>query len=334
MATFRAALQRLRTSGSTSSDLEVPSIETSVGTGFGIARVAIGRDNAARLLLPVSKSERPIEIEKMDALQVSISKFNLSGAPCQFIELICRKGDLESVFAELSEEILRRVEEGETPASASTATINEFKSLLESDGASSKVTLAEAQGLVAELLQLKRLARHSPDAIKLWLGPTGDRNDFRGGQIAIEVKSSSRASNPVLISSIDQLQTPEDGQLFLVRYTLDRNDADGLTVASLYQDLISMGVSALPLRQRLAEIGYSDTTEVDWNRFGFNPQGAHMFKVTTGFPCLNPGAFVGGQVPMGIGCIKYEINLGCASDFELGGSEIAELEAQICQTVL
>jgi putative PD-(D/E)XK family protein DUF4420 len=333
MTAFRTLLHRLRTDGSTNSDLEVPSIETSVHTGFGVARVAIGKDNAARLLLPVSRSERPIEIEKMDSLQVSISKFNISDTAGQFIELVCRQSDLETVFAELAEEILRRVEQGETPASASVATISEFKSLLDSDGVRSKATLAEVQGLLAELLHLKRLTRYSTEAVKLWLGPTGDRNDFRGGDIAIEVKSSSRASNPVLISSIDQLELPEGDQLFLARYILDRNDAGGLTIARLYHDLISTGVNSRILAQRLAEIGYDETTEIQWNRFGFNPQGTHIFRVTNGFPCLNSSAFVGGRIPSGIQSIKYEIDLGCASDFQLDDSEISKVEAAICRSI-
>lgn len=334
MATsVRALLRRLRDGGHTNSDLEVPSIETDVSTGYGNARVAVGRDGAARLLLPVSNSERPLDVDRMEALQVTITSFNSADGQAKFIELVCRARDLEPVFAELSEEILRRVGSGEANSVACRQTIADFKSLLHVDEQGRGVTLQMARGLVGELLQLRRLCVISPEAIHLWLGPMGDRHDFRGGDISLEMKTSTRASSSIVISSIEQLESPESGELYLARQVLDRNDRGGLTVSALRNEIIAMGVDRELLDERLAAVGYGKSNTDLWNQFGFVTQGYHVFKVERGFPRLTAGDFAENKVPAGVHSIKYEIDLGTASEFQLDDEGIQKMERQLCQNL-
>lgn len=89
--------------------LEVPSLPLEITTAAGPIRMAVGSHGEARLLIPLGKGARLPSIEPGPALGVGLSTFTHRGRATTYLDLVCLSAELESVFAELVHELLRRI---------------------------------------------------------------------------------------------------------------------------------------------------------------------------------------------------------------------------------
>jgi hypothetical protein len=282
----------------------------------------------ARLLLPVSASERTPRIPETPTLQVRDAIYTLEGVSGRFIDLTCLVRDLECVFAEVATEIISRIGDGHSAINACVSTLSEFRLLLVPR--SSLVAPTVVTGLVGELLLLNDLLDKSADACSLWRGPLGERHDFRGGKLAIEVKTTSRAGNQVVpISAIDQLLEPMHGELCLVHYTLEPAAGAQFNVASLFRRAIERVVEPLILRDLLDRLGCSDPLSDAWNANSYELQDSRSYRVAEGFPRIVPGSFIGGGMQSGVAELTYSTDLAGADQWRLTEQESFEFKKKM-----
>lgn len=307
----------LKNSGKGDGFLEVPSIDSGVETGFGTARYAIGVQGQPRLLVPVGGIDSAKGLSSTSKLIVTSSIFKVFGKGTFFIDIQSQDRALDVVFAELAEEILRRIKEGTPPLRAIIQSIEDFRELLKL-GPPEEISDNQIFGLIGELEVLRKLSAYSNGAVGIWTGPYGQRHDFRQGIHALEVKSSSRSSaSKVTIHGIDQLAPPDGGTLHLVHIRVERAEQGKISVGSLFESIICLGANDKLLRECLAEIGCSDPYAEAWNRLHFELEGIRVYLVSDGFPRIVDSSFLAGSLQTGVSALEYEIDLDNATQFEL-----------------
>jgi len=297
---------------------EVPTISTDVDSGFGAVRLAVGERGQPRLLLPLHASEPFPRGFDTTGLVLLDTVLTLEGGRRRFLDLACILDELDSVFAEVATEILRRISSGKGCVVACTTAISDFSALLKSD-ADEAVTPEKITGLVGELSLLRALIEVSSDAWENWQGVDADRHDFRNGSNSIEVKTSTRVGSPlVTISSHDQLFEPAGGSLFLQHYCLEKVAGGSITVESLATAILALASSPQKFRDKLAAVGCAHPAAPAWNSVRFEQQSMAIYRVTAGFPCITQASFPNGALPIGIDKVRYRLDLSAAAPFRLG----------------
>lgn len=309
--------KRLKETGSGDGVIEVPSIDSGIATGFGTARYAIGAQGQPRLLVPVGGRAAVRGLTSTSKLLVTTSNYNVSSKGTLFIDIMCLDRALDMVFAELAEEILRRIKEGFSPFKAVTASIDDFRELLK-EKAREEIPDNKVQGLVGELEVMRRLVIHNRIATETWTGPFELRHDFRRGIHALEVKTSGRSDTTrVSIHGIDQLAPPIGGTLHLAHVRLEQVKNGQLSVGSVFDGLLRSGADRGTLEKGLEALGCSDPHGEEWNRLSFDLEGLKVYRVSEGFPRITGSSFAGGFLPGGISALEYQIDLSHAKTFEL-----------------
>ena len=144
----------------------------------------------------------------------------------------------------------------------------------------------------------------------MWLGPSGFQHDFRSGCLGIEVKGTLvREGRIIPISSVLQLEEPPGGELFLYHYRFEQQ-ADGLTLPRLVEQILEMGVEHDKFKELLSEVGYRDELAEAYRDRAFRMVERRMYAVAgDGFPRIIPASFNGEVVPAGTTRITYSIDL-------------------------
>lgn len=318
----------LRQGGHTAGAVEIPSSVSGVSADAGPVRFALGSRGEGRLLLPISGSERVPRIPETPTLKISDEIYSFGSDSWRFLDLTCLAPELDGVFGEVADEIVKRIASGDGALKACVATLGEFRMLLVPK--QSKVGKQEIIGLVGELLLLSELLELDPDACSLWRGPLGERHDFRAGKLSIEVKTSSRAANEVMhVTSIDQLLEPSGGELCLVRYTLEESSSGDISVGSIFSVLSGKVSDPMQLRNLLARLDCPDPRSDDWNSSSFNLEEIRSYSITDEFPRLVPKSLVTGGLPAGVGCVEYEVDLAAARHAMMSSEDRQEYQRRM-----
>lgn len=312
---------RLRDSSEGDGVLEIPSLSTSVESGYGLVRFALGPQGQPRLLVPCGPGVNLGAGPSNGKLTLTISKLLVEGKNVPFIDVMCLARSLDSAFAEISDEIVYRLSQGESPNLAVEGTISDFRSLL-NDIEKKDISEHQILGLIGELLILRELASISASAVDVWRGPFEQRHDFRRKEKAIEVKTSARADSTLIsISSIEQLAEPAGGSLTLAHVKAEQSEAGRLSVGRLAAEIVSLGADSSSLVRALAAMGCDEPDSTAWNRITFELEGMELYRVQNGFPRIISKQFPGGKLPDGIQAISYTVDLQAAKPFLLSGSE-------------
>lgn len=319
----------------TSADLGIPSFPLGVATRAGSARLALGSEDGARLLLPLAAGEPFPRIAEARGLTLTDSVFMLEGRPRRFIDLVCKSFDLEEVFRDLVVEILRRISTKETAAQAVEGSINDFRSLL-LGSRTQNIPVESAVGILGELVLLERLLKLDGGAWKAWTGPLNGRHDFRAGPHAIEVKTSIRAQRKsVQISAVDQLAEPLGGTLTLVHQVFEEDAGGVLTVPILASKILKRSSDPEAVTDLLDSAGYEAGSDKQWDQFRFSALQEDAYRVGPGFPRLVPSDFQSGELPAGVSHFRYTVDLSAASQFVLRTEDfnenLARLVSCLCQ---
>jgi hypothetical protein len=298
----------------TAEALEVSSL--TVDTGHGPAAVAISPLGHVQLLLPVAPGERRPVIDVPPALEIGATSLTEGDSRRAYIVVTCVESVHDRGFADLVEAVLTRIRAGAPAKDALATSIRDLGALFSRVSAAA-IDDRVIRGLVAELIVLRRLAARHAGAPALWFGPIPERHDFRGGPHAIEVKSTSRKTGRVTISSADQLDPPAGGTLQLWRVALERTQRGAAHVAGLVSDIEALTGSSRELRDGLAALGCSDPHVTEWNRLSFNCEAIDAWAVEPGFPRIVPSMFPGGVLPAGIQSLTYELDPAVAAAFQV-----------------
>lgn len=314
----------LRSGGVATSD-GLPVSTLNINTGHGPAALALDEQGRAQLLLPVAAGTRRPSLETPPALEVGAAMLTDGGQRRAYLVVTCLDPLLDRAFADLVEAVLTRIASGEPARDALVAAIRDLGALFarrEQAGVDDRII----RGLVAELIVLHRLAGRHPEAPALWFGPVPERHDFRGGSHAIEVKSASRKTGRVTISSADQMEAPVGGSLQLWRVALERTEG-GRTVSRLVHDIETLTGRSGILRDRLHALGCTDPDAPHWNGLSFNCEAIDAWAVGPGFPRIVPSSFTGGVIPVGIHTLTYELEPDVAAAFRVDEAGMDAMEA-------
>lgn len=315
----------IRATGKGDGILEVPSRPTTVSTGYGQVRIAIGPGGEPRLLVPIGRPAGGSAAVGSRNLLLARSSFRSDGRLEHFIDITLRNSRLTRVFTELVEEILKRLETGEGPETAVRGTIEDFRNLL-AQTPEDEVPITKLSGLIGELVVLEKLISMQPASLDGWTGPMGQRHDFRRRNIAIEVKTSLRSDAArVTIHGPEQLLPPSGGCLHLAHVRIEQVDGGALSVTKLHSALIEHGADELALDDRLAEMGCRDAQASEWNALSFTLEGIDVYAVGPGFPSITPESFPAGVLPTGVVAVNYEIDLSTARDHLLDRAQLDAL---------
>ena len=313
-----------------SSGLEIPTIPSGVTAAAGPVRFAIGQGGEPRVLLPLAEGEAMSAINGGLALSVSVSSFSHDGRILRFLDLVCRSADLETVFGEVVDEMLARIDGGNGCVDAARSTIEDFRSLLQRGG-SLEVDKRIIAGLVAELVVLNRLLERSSSAWKAWCGPAGNRHDFRTGDTSLEVKASLRPdTRTITINGLEQLEVPTEGTLHLFRIVLESVNGGAQCVSNLAHRAMSLASEPEKILDLIAAAGCNDVDAKQWNGHSFRIESEHLYDIRPGFPRLVMSMLISGVVPHGVRGVTYQVDLSAADSFLCQGSVMAELEEKLC----
>lgn len=316
---------QLRSGNAHESGLSIPTVASNVKTEIDFIRFALSSDNKPRLLLPVSANDTLPNFPDTAGILIIDSVYKLGGKSVRFIDVTCLMKDLESVFDDVVEEIIRRVENGETCSQSLLTTLKDFQALLigkKCPGLSDE----ELTGLMGEMVLLRDLLLLNSDAWSTWQGPLAKRHDFRSDLCTFEVKTTSRPSNyQISINSIDQLEIPTSGELYLVRIVMEYAPNSEMTFRSLLNEIKQHASQPDEIDKRLKLIGIDTSSNQEWDDISFKHESSFFYKVTDKFPRIIPESFKEGKLPIGITSLKYQIDLSLAHDSKLDNNEVADL---------
>lgn len=238
-----------------------------------------------------------------------------------WIRLVFLDRDLEEVFLRFCESVMAELVKGTSPADSLQVIMDRYRRLFEQNHET--VTLEKMRGLFAELVFLDKLLDAGVDAVRGWLGPTGETHDFVFGGNHFEVKSlRASGERSVQVSNIHQLDCPSGKELYLVGVRLfPGNETIGSMIEKIREKLTSKQCRQLEFL--LSKVNCTFPVNDDWNakRFSFDEPVAWF--VDKSFPRIVCGMLPGGIVPVGVSGVKYTVSL-----------EYAEANKKIISTVI
>lgn len=200
-------------------------------------------------------------------------------------------------------------EEGRDPSTAVISVIEDLRAATKTVAAD--LGPSEQIGLFGELWVLSNvlIPTLGAKACFLWGGPDGERHDFVGDRVHVEVKTTTRSEPKHEISRLDQLRVPREKRLLLVSVQLERSLAGDATLADQIDELMTKlgnhGRAIDALETNLKKIGWHDGLRQDGSLLRFTLRDVQVFEVAGGFPRL-PDDF---RPPPGVASIKYVIDV-------------------------
>ena len=178
------------------------------------------------------------------------------------------------------------------------------------------LTRDEQVGLLAEIwfLSFWLVPRvGTTDAARRWRGPFGARHDFEWLGKSVEVKATTSTRGRLhLINGLDQLDAPENGELYLFSMRLREEAGATNTLPAAIQatrSALQEDAEALDrLDSALARSGYAPNHEDDYSKIRFRIIDEHLYAVRDEFPRITIKSF-GSGLPSQIERIQYELNL-------------------------
>lgn len=289
------------------------------GVSVGGVEVVIGLDHLGRPHVMVPLGDNRLVVSKRSAGVSANSPRPLlhEGIRRNYLDVCCTKPALRMFFARLAAELVSEAAKQEAAAaSRCVALIDAWRALFGS--LSGPFGRPQAVGLLGELFVLRELVRLSPRALQSWTGPLGGIHDFRNGTLALEVKTTLRREGRFhSISSIDQLEPPQNGRLDFISIRIEPVPGGPLSIAGLIRELETSGVDCGELSRRVEETGLRDSASQELEHETFELRDLAAYTVDDQFPRLNSAAFVAGSVPAGVIAVRYDIDLSTEPPFRM-----------------
>ncbi|CAB3840096.1 hypothetical protein LMG26686_01406 [Achromobacter mucicolens] len=179
--------------------------------------------------------------------------------------------------------------------------------------------VSEQIGLFGELWVLSNVLFPTvgPRICHLWSGPEGERHDFVGCGVHIEVKTTTRSEPKHEISRLDQLRAPAGKRLLLVSVLVERSLGGDETLADrvdeIREKLEADGRALDVFDSRLAQLGWHEGLRQTGELLRFSFRDVQVFEVTGSFPRLPDDYFP----PLAVSGIRYNINLGASPSLDV-----------------
>ena len=174
------------------------------------------------------------------------------------------------------------------------------------------------KGLIGELFELKNHFMEIYDeatAINAWMGPLLGHKDFEIDNTWYEVKSITENAVKVDISSLEQLDSENDGHLAVIR--LEQTSSVNNNAINLNSIILSVSdtIVSPEIREqfmnKLDNAGY--TYDEEYNKYCFLYKGTEYYSVNNKFPRLTRA-----NINQAIGNAQYTILLAAIADLREG----------------
>ena len=286
--------------------------------------VFVGLDwRGHRHLLVGVSSERPCgRVLQTKGLNAEVADLALDGREVErWLDVVCSDSARDDVFAIVAADVADAVRAAPTdPFEAVRETLERWHRFW--TGLSTSWSLEREVGLFGELWFLHRWL--GAENVSCWKGPSGNRHDFVGRSVSVEVKTSLSSDGSLrhLIGSLDQLADPEVGDLyfFSLQVTQDAASANsvGLLVDRLLEALNQKTLGRELLEDALSSHGWAPG--VTERTFRVLNEG--LYVVAPGFPRLTP---LGLQevMPAGIEGVSYLLDLAVCPELIVASAPLA-----------
>lgn len=175
-------------------------------------------------------------------------------------------------------------------------------------GSSKLLNENEIIGLIGELMFLKTFAigKYGTTAgLSGWSGPEPTHKDFSYGDDWFEIKTINSFKNSIFISSIEQLDSENDGRLIVYRMEKMSPCFNGVSLNKLVGDImqsLALDTDKDILIEKLKQVGYAYNEVYD--NYVYNYISFDAYLVNSDFPRLKAD-----RLPVGIGKVQYEVLL-------------------------
>lgn len=224
----------------------------------------------------------------------------------------------EDVFITMAEDIIQ-YSNVETDDSALLRVLRRYNAWLKLLDHKSNAALGSniQKGLIGELLFLKEKMESgmlSSVALDGWGGPEGADQDFVYADCWYEIKSTGVASSEISISSVEQLDRKDEGEL--VVYRIDKcapEQPNSFTLYGLVHEVIDLisqqGENPDELIFKIGSAGYIDMKEYDKQHFSMSSK--QVYIVNDSFPRIRRS-----DIPTEITNTEYWINIPSIKSWE------------------
>lgn len=145
---------------------------------------------------------------------------------------------------------------------------------------------------------------------------------FSRRRLAIEVKSSKQISSSLVsIASVDQLEAPKNGKLFMSHITFEEVENGAISVSKIVSSILEKTSNTQDIHEKLNSAGYNNSNIAEWDRHKFYIHQTYFYAIDESFPKITRNEFVHGDLPNGTANIKYEIDLRLASNSKIEFNE-------------
>ncbi|MCK6529688.1 PD-(D/E)XK motif protein [Myxococcota bacterium] len=282
-------------------------IVESVDADFSACLLGIDPDGRLHLLIAVA-IEPPNLPPDLQSIEVRVVEHERT-----WLDVSARSHH-EDLFTMLANKILNAIRvEGRDPAISVEKTIDELRAALRP--VALDLGVGEQIGLFGELWVLSNVLFPTLGArvCHLWSGPDGERHDFVGTGVHVEVKTTTRSEQKHEISRLDQLRVPDGKRLLLASVLLERSLAGEDTLADLVDEIIGKlgndGHAIDTFEAGMKKLGWHDGLRQSGSLLRFNLREIHVFEVDGSFPRL-PDDY---EPPRGVTAIKYTIDVSSRS---------------------
>lgn len=222
---------------------------------------------------------------------------------------------LDELFIKLCWDLMECSKDAEYPLNAMLDRYSNWLILLQKakDGI---MSASSQKGLLAELLYLQDQIQliGEDNALAAWVGPEGCDQDFVFADSWSEVKATVKASNSVLISSLQQLDRKENGELIV--YFMDKlsSKSDGdyslSKVVDEIKNMIQMPYNKDLYDCKLAMYGYFYNDADQYQNIYYSLSEIRKYEVNSSFPKLSVN-----NIPHEIIEAKYRIDLSSIENY-------------------
>lgn len=263
------------------------------------------------------------KLPRWDGIEIMIAEINEYPSACGpyliFQQLPDYDADIfETVIADLEENI-RDISDEQMLSTVVQNVLLKWKEFF-SVSSDLKISLEKQQGLYGELVFLKEFIELSGcSAVYHWSGPNAEIHDFYIAGNAVEIKTSSKKTNIVIISSESQLdQSNIAGDLYLVFYSLRHSKVDGESlheIVSSIQQLLHYDLNAeKEFTHKLFKTGYL-MEKGDLYLEKFTLLNSQRYLVSSYFPKI-----IRSDLKNGISSVSYSLDLAVCENYLIDSS--------------
>ncbi len=274
----------------------------------------IGRDENARYSFDFRGNFRPVKIMSSDVIYVEQFE-SLSNKTLRFS---LENAELLEYFCTFCHDLLDSVQvitDDDSAYKTLRSRYYSWRQLFRPDNA--RLSESEVMGLIGELLFLKNqmIPKYGIDvALESWMGPEKTHKDFSVGNDWFEIKTISFGKETVRISSIEQLDSEIDGQLFIYELEKMSPNFDGIKLGTLAKSIIELLETSSQRESFMAKLElYGFDFSKEYDSFAYSLNNSSQYNVIQDeFPRLQRSF-----LPVAITRVQYEISLSEIESFKV-----------------